>query len=108
MVINGNKIEETATEIVYNVGTTGYDCELDFRMLSENAMADDLYDMYKKYLLESKRYEIDYRGNPELRANDIIQINTRFAEEINAMILKTRFEWNNGASGSLTLKNFSS
>lgn len=108
MVINGNKIEETATEIVYNVGTTGYDCELDFRMLSDNAMADDLYEMYKKYLLESKRYEIDYRGNPELRANDIIQINTRFAEEINSMILKSSFEWNNGASGSLTLKNFSS
>lgn len=108
MVINGNKIEETGTEIIYNVGTTGYDCELDFRMLSDNAMADDLYVMYKKYLLESKRYEIDYRGNPELRANDIIQINTRFAEEINSMILKSSFEWNNGASGSLTLKNFSS
>ena len=108
MVISGNKIEETGTEIIYNVGTTGYDCELDFRMLSDNAMADDLYVMYKKYLLESKRYEIDYRGNPELRANDIIQINTRFAEEINSMILKSSFEWNNGASGSLTLKNFSS
>lgn len=108
MIISGNKIEETGTEIIYNVGTTGYDCELDFRMLSDNAMADDLYVMYKKYLLESKRYEIDYRGNPELRANDIIQINTRFAEEINSMILKSSFEWNNGASGSLTLKNFSS
>lgn len=108
MVISGNKIEETATEVVYNVGENGYDCELDFRMLSDNAMADDLYIMYRKYLLESKRYEIDYRGNPELRSNDIIQINTRFAEEINSMILKSSFEWNNGASGSLTLKNFSS
>lgn len=108
MIINGNKIEETATEVVYNVGENGYDCELDFRMLSDNDMADDLYAMYRKYLLESKRYEIDYRGNPELRSNDIIQINTRFAEEINSMILKSSFEWNNGASGSLTLKNFSS
>lgn len=108
MIISGNKIEETATEVVYNVGENGYDCELDFRMLSDNDMADDLYIMYRKYLLESKRYEIDYRGNPELRSNDIIQINTRFAEEINSMILKSSFEWNNGASGSLTLKNFSS
>lgn len=108
ITINGTKIDETGTEIVYNVGTNGYDCELDFRMLSDNDMADNLFEIYKKYLLESKRYEIDYRGNPELRPNDIIQINTRFAEEINAMILKSKFEWNNGASGSLTLKNFNS
>lgn len=106
--IYGNKIEETGTEMVYNVGTDGYDCELDFKMLSDNEMADDLFEMYKKYLLESKRYEIDYRGNPELRPNDIIQIDTRFADEINAMILSSKFEWNNGASGSLTLKNFNS
>ena len=108
IIINGNEVEEVGSELLYNVGNTGYDCELDFRMLSDNDMADSLYEMYKKYLLESKRYEIDYRGNPELRANDIIQINTRFAEEINSMILKSSFEWNNGASGSLTLKNFSS
>lgn len=108
IIISGNKVEETGTEIIYNVNSSGYDCELDFKMLSDNDMADSLFAMYKKYLLESKRYEIDYRGNPELRSNDIIQINTRFANEINAMILKSKFEWDNGASGSLTLKNFSS
>ena len=107
MVIKGNNIDETATELIYHVNNTGYNCELDFKMLSENNVALKLYGIYKKYLGENKRYDIDYRGNPELRPNDIIQIDTRFAEEINAMILKSSFEWNNGAKGSLTLKNYS-
>lgn len=107
IIIKGNKVDETAADLIYNVSENGYDCELDFKMLSDNDIADHLYEIYKKYLLESKRYEIDYRGNPELRSNDIIQIATRFAKDINTMILKSKFEWNNGASGSLTLKNYS-
>ena len=108
IVINGNRIEETATNIIYKEAETGFDCELNFKMLSDNNVANRLYSIYKKYLAESKRYEIDYRGNPELRPNDIIQIDTRFAEGINAMITGSSFTWNNGASGTLTLKNFTS
>ena len=108
IVINGNKIEETATNIIYKEAETGFDCELDFKMLSDNIVADRLHTIYKKYLAESKRYDIDYRGNPELRPNDIIQIDTRFAEGINAMITGSSFSWDNGASGTLTLKNFTS
>ena len=107
IVVSGNRIEETSTNIIYNVNTDGFDCELDFSMLSENSVADELFTMYRKYLLENKRYEISYRGNPELRPQDIMQIQTRFTEEINTMILKSSFNWNNGASGSLTLKNYS-
>ena len=106
IVIRGNEIEETATNIIHNEAETGFDCELDFKMLSDNVVADRIYSMYRKYLNESKRYDIDYRGNPELRPNDIIQIDTRFAEGINAMITSSSFTWDNGASGSLTLKNF--
>lgn len=106
IVINGNLIEETATNIIYKEADTGFDCELDFKMLSDNDVADRLYSIYRKYLSESKRYDIDYRGNPELRPNDIIQIDTRFAEGINAMITASSFSWDNGASGTLTLKNF--
>ena len=108
IVINGNEIEETATNIIYKEAETGFDCELDFKMLSDNVVADRIYTIYKKYLNESKRYDIDYRGNPELRPNDIIQIDTRFAEGINAMITASSFTWDNGAKGSLTLKNFTS
>ena len=106
ITINGNRVEETATNIIYKEAETGFDCELDFKMLSDNAVANRLHTIYKKYLAESKRYDIDYRGNPELRPNDIIQIDTRFAEGINAMITASTFTWNNGASGSLTLKNY--
>lgn len=106
VTVNGNRIEETATDIIYSVSNKGFDCELDFRLLSENSVANRLYAIYSKYLGESKRYDIDYRGNPELRPNDIIQIGTRFAEELNAMILKSRFNWDSGASGTLTLKNY--
>jgi hypothetical protein len=108
IVIRGNEIEETATNIIHKEAETGFDCELDFKMLSDNVVADRIYSMYRKYLNESKRYDIDYRGNPELRPNDIIQIDTRFAEGINAMITASSFTWDNGASGSLTLKNFTS
>lgn len=108
IVINGNRIEETATNIIYKEAGTGFDCELDFKMLSDNNVADRLHGIYRKYLGESKRYDIDYRGNPELRPNDIIQIDTRFAEGINAMITASSFTWDNGASGTLTLKNFTS
>lgn len=106
IVIRGNEIEETATNIIHKEAETGFDCELDFKMLSDNVVANRIYSMYRKYLNESKRYDIDYRGNPELRPNDIIQIDTRFAEGINAMITASSFTWDNGASGSLTLKNF--
>lgn len=108
ITIRGNRIEKTATNIVYKENEKGYDCELDFKMLSDKNVADRLHTIYKKYLGESKRYTIDYRGNPELRPNDIIQIDTRFAQGINAMILKSEFIWDNGAKGSLTLKNFNS
>ena len=108
IVIRGNQIEETATNIIYEEAETGFDCELDFKMLSDNSVADRLYAIYKKYLKESKRYNVEYRGNPELRPNDIIQIETRFASGINAMITASSFTWDNGASGTLTLKNFTS
>lgn len=106
ITVNGNKVEETATSLIYGVNDNGYDCELNFSMLSENSIADELYTMYRKYLLENKRYEISYRGNPEIRPQDIIKLQTRFVDEINAMILSSEFNWNNGASGSLTLKNY--
>lgn len=106
LTISGNKIDITDVNLIYPVNSNGSDCELDFRMLSQDNVANILFPIYKKYLSEQKRYEISYRGNPELRANDIIQIATRFSEQINAMILKSSYEWNNGASGTLELKNY--
>lgn len=106
LTISGNKIDITDVNLIYPVNSNGSDCELDFRMLSQDNVANILFPIYKKYLSEQKRYEISYRGNPELRANDIIQIATRFSEQINTMILKSSYEWDNGASGTLELKNY--
>ena len=106
LTISGNKIDITDVNLIYPINSNGSDCELDFKMLSQDNVANILFPIYKKYLSEQKRYEISYRGNPELRANDIIQIATRFSEQINAMILKSSYEWNNGASGTLELKNY--
>lgn len=106
LIVNGKKIDLTANNKVWNISSKGYDCELDFEMLSDDEQMAKLKTMYLKYLEESNRYSIEYRGNPELRPNDIIQLQTKFVDRVNAMILSTSYSYDGGSSGNIVLKNY--
>ena len=104
--VMGLIIESVASTVNYYVNETGETAELDNIFLTNEVIVDNYALFMIHYLQENKRYNVSWRGEPSLQANDNVSLETKYESGISALVIASNYSQNQGAStGALTLKN---
>ena len=73
-------------------------------LITSDGMSDALAEHVAKYLQMRNTYDASYRGNPELEAGDIIGLQTRYTDDMDALLLVDEIEFNGSLKGKVKVK----
>ena len=73
-------------------------------LITNDSMCLALANHVKNYLQMRNTYDADYRGNPEMEVGDIIGLQTRYTNEMDALILVDEISFNGSLSGKMKVK----
>lgn len=105
VVINGYKIKEQSNIVTYDTGSTdGEDCEIDNELVGDSDLALTLAQNMATYLQNRKSYEIKYRGDVVIDANDKISLDNQFTEDIPIRIMEHNIVYNGTITGTIKAK----
>lgn len=102
--ITGKRVNESTVVVSYEVASDG---EVDVEenpLVTEDEMSDALAEHVAKYLQMRNTYDADYRGNPELETGDIIGLQTRYTDEMDALVLVDEITFNGSLKGKVKVK----
>ena len=104
VTITGYALNENAQITHYPVSDEGeVDAETN-PLITTQAMSDALAEQVKNYLVLRNTYDATYRGNPEVEVGDLIGMQSRYTDEMDAIVLTDEITFNGALSGKLKVK----
>lgn len=102
--ITGKRINESSVVVSYDVADSGETDTEENPLITEDDMSDALAEHVAKYLQMRNTYDADYRGNPELEVGDVIGLQTRYTDEMDALVLTDEITFNGSLRGKIKVK----
>lgn len=90
--------------VSHNVAADG---EIDVEenpLISSESMSDALAEHAAKYLQMRNTYDASYRGNPEVEVGDVIGLQTRYTDDMDALVLVHEIDFNGSLKGKMKVK----
>jgi hypothetical protein len=102
VTITGHQIETTTSGVPYVVtsDTRGEEEVIENPLVTTDAHKAALEKHIADYLAFRATYTLDYRGNPEIEAGDLIRLQSQFTASFPALVLKHEITLNTSLSGS--------
>lgn len=104
ITITGNVLATTEAVKTYVVSNKGETDIEENPLITDDDMRDELYKHVANYLQMRNTYDVDYRGNPELEAGDVIGYQTAYTDEFYALVLVDQLRFGGSLSGSVKAK----
>lgn len=104
VTITGRTLQENSVVVSYPVALTGEVDKEENPLITNDSMCSALAHHVKNYLQMRNTYDADYRGNPEMEVGDIIGLQTRYTDEMDALILVDEITFNGSLSGKMKVK----
>lgn len=104
VTITGKTLSENSVVVSYPVNLDGETDEEKNPLITNDEMSVALAEHVKKYLQMRNTYDVTYRGNPELEVGDIIGLQTKYTDELNALVLVDEITFNGSLSGKVKVK----
>ncbi len=102
VVIRGREYVVTQTRVVKQLHTTGTVETWENPLVSELGMAQDLAKWVGDYLASDREYNLTYRGEPRIDANDIAFLENKYVPDLLVRIYDHTLDFKGGAlSGSM-------
>ena len=102
--ITGKRVNESNVVVSHNVAADG---EIDVEenpLISSESMSDALAEHAAKYLQMRNTYDASYRGNPEVEVGDVIGLQTRYTDDMDALVLVHEIDFNGSLKGKMKVK----
>lgn len=104
VTITGTVMSEASDVQTTQVNQDGEDDTEKNQLISNETMRAALRDHIISYLALRSTYDVSYRGNPELEVGDLIQTQTAYTSEMEALVLVDELNYNGSLSGKLKVK----
>ncbi len=104
VTITGKTLSENSVVVSYPVNLDGETDEEKNSLITNDEMSVALAEHVKKYLQMRNTYDVTYRGNPELEVGDIIGLQTKYTDELDALVLVDEITFNGSLSGKVKVK----
>ena len=102
--IRGYPLTETNETTKTLMNATGEEDVEENTLITSDEMREALTQHIIDYLSMRSTYDVQYRGNPELEAGDIIGMQTRYTNDMDVLILVDEITFNGAISGTLKAK----
>lgn len=106
LAVSGRKLVETQSVVTVAEGANGESCPLDNPLITDSTWARDVGIWVGDYLKNRNSYEVNFRQDFRLDANDVIYIQSDFEERIPARITKLQFKLP-GQTGAVSVRRLS-
>lgn len=106
ITVSGKKLIDGVTTVVITNSNTGNICPLDNPLITNTGVAKDVGEWIKNFCKNRSTYELPFRQDFHLDANDAIYMKTEFDEWATARITKLNFKLS-GQTGNVTLRRLS-
>lgn len=70
-------------------------------LISDTALATDVLDWVGNYLKADREYSLTYRGEPRLRANDLLYLENKYVDKLMLRVFDHTLNYNGALSGSI-------
>lgn len=104
IIVTGSTLQESSIVYTYPVKIEGETDEEKNPLITSDSMASALAAHVIEYLQYRNTYDAQYRGNPEFETGDVIGLQTKYTDEMDALILTDEITFNGALSGKMKVK----
>ncbi len=101
LIITGYEYAVTAAAIVKSINPTGTVESWTNPLVSTKIHATDLAEWIGEYMVADREYNVSYRGDPRIDANDILFMENDYIHDMQIRVLERTLNFNGSLSGSL-------
>lgn len=100
-MITGKEYALSYAKVTRQLHTTGTLETWSNPLISDFIHAADLADWIGDYLLTDREYELPYRGDARIDANDLVFLESKYVENMKVRISEHRLTYNGALSGTI-------
>lgn len=101
VVVNGKEYQTNESRHTVRHNTTGEDVEWKNKLISTSRQAEDLEEWLAEYYQAPIEYEVSYRGDPRVDANDLFFLELRNREQATVRCYQNELKYNGAWSGKM-------
>lgn len=101
IVFSGKEYTINTAKVVRNLNTLGSQEVWENPLVSELSHATDLAEWIGDYLMADREYDLSYRGEPRLEANDLAFLENKYVPEMLVRVTDHTLKYNGGLSGNI-------
>lgn len=101
VVISGKEYAVSTAKVRRQLNTTGSLEVWENPLVSDAAHAADLAEWIGDYMLADREYNLSYRGEPRLDANDLAFLENKYVPDMLIRVTEHTLKYNGGLSGTI-------
>lgn len=101
IMFSGKEYTVNTAKIVRNLNTLGSQEVWENPLVSEVSHAADLAEWIGDYMMADREYDLSYRGEPRLEANDLAFLENKYVPDMLIRVTDHTLKYNGGLSGTM-------
>ena len=101
IVFSGKEYTVNTAKVVRNLNTLGSQEVWENPLVSEVSHAVDLAEWIGDYMMADREYDLSYRGEPRLEANDLAFLENKYVPDMLIRVTDHTLKYNGGLSGTI-------
>ena len=101
VVISGKEYAVSTAKVTRQLNTTGSQETWENPLVSDAAHAADLAEWIGDYMMADREYNLSYRGEPRLDANDLAFLENKYVPDMLIRVTDHTLKYNGGLSGTI-------
>lgn len=101
VIISGKEYAVSTARVTRRLNTTGSQETWENPLISDAAHGADLAEWIGDYMLADREYNLSYRGDPRLDANDLAFLENKYVPDMLIRVTEHTLKYNGGLSGTI-------
>lgn len=102
--IYGDELISNVTNIIYEINTDGETVYEKNPLIDTQSLAQSVSEWEGDYYFGNREYEISYRGDPRIEANDILLLENKYTNNLFIRVIDHEIKFNGALSGSISAR----
>lgn len=105
VILKGKEYAQSSKTYLYPLNKNGRTAEYENPLISTEKLAQEVSEWEGDYLYANREYDLQYRGDPRIDANDIVFLENKFVPNMLIRIYEHEVDFNGGAlSGTIAAR----
>lgn len=104
IIANGKEYTTSSATLSYNLHDDGIVVEESNPLISTQQLAHDVSEWEGDYYYSNREYDIKYRGDPRIEANDVVFLENKYVNNLLVRVVDHQVDFNGTLSGTISAR----